>query len=225
MCQPLEEAGFGLLVSRQRPVEIEVLVGDVRHGGHVEVAAGHAVLGQPVGGDLQHGVGDPGLDHAGQVLLDVGWVGGGGVKAGVNLLLADAGVQRADHPGVEPGGAQDGVDEVDGGRLAVGAGDADEGHLAGGEVVPGGAQPAPGLSRLGNAHVDEGSPGQAGQLLRGSLAYDGHRTLRHRLGDETMAVHVDAGDGDEEIAGAHAARIDGDAMYLDVAANPTQDSG
>ncbi len=137
-----------------------MLVGDVRHDGHVEIAASHAVLGQPVGGDLQHSVGGPGLDHAGQVVLEVGWVGGGGMEAGVDLLLADAGVDRADHPGLQASGSQHGVDQVGGSGLAVGTGDADQRHLAGGEVVPGGAQPAPGLPCVGDAHVGETTPWQ-----------------------------------------------------------------
>ncbi len=52
---------------------------------------GHPVLGQPVGGNLQDGVGGARLDHTGEVPLEVGRVGGGGVEAGVYLLLADAG--------------------------------------------------------------------------------------------------------------------------------------
>ena len=231
MSQSLEELGFGLLVSLQRAMEIQVLVRDVGHGGHVEIAAGHAALGQSMGSDLQHGVGGAGLDHASQIALDLWRVRSGGVEAGLHLLIADMGTHRADHAGVQSSGAQNGVDDVDGGRLAVGARDSDERQLARGKTVPGGAQPAPGLPRVGDAHVCELICGQvdgavvAGDLRKSALPDDSYRAPAHCLGDEAVSVNACTRDGDVDVARLHLARIGGDAAYLDIAADPPQYAG
>ena len=42
--QVVEEPGLGLLVGFQAAVDVQVLVGDVGDGGHVEITGSHAVL-------------------------------------------------------------------------------------------------------------------------------------------------------------------------------------
>jgi hypothetical protein len=51
------------------------------------------------------------------------------------------------------------------------------------------------------------------------LADDGHGAFLHRLGDELVAIHGDAGHGDKEVSRLHPARIGGDAVDFDIAAD------
>src|SRR5690606_36044976 len=91
-------------------VVVEVFVGDVGDHRHVELAGGHALLGQAVRGDLQHAVGEAGGHHARQVALNGGGVGRGDVEAGVERLVADDGADGGDEPRPQPGGEQNGME-------------------------------------------------------------------------------------------------------------------
>ena len=94
--------------------------------------------------------------------------------------------------------------------------------------MPGGAQPTPGLPRIGDTHIRERAAVQAvtaavaRQVIECPLADDSHCARVHCPANETMAVHVHARDGDEQVAGAYPSRIGGNAVYLDVAARLAQ---
>ena len=137
-------------------VKVEVLVRDVGDHGHVERAAGDPVLGQPVRGGLQDGNLGAGVAHLGQVALDVGRVGRGGVQTRVVDLLADDGVHRADQTHAARGRFEDVEQQIRRSGFAVRAGDAHERHAAAGMTVPRRAQP--GQRRPAVRHPDVRRP-------------------------------------------------------------------
>ena len=63
-------------------MEVEVLVGQVGVGGDVEGDSGDPVLGDAVGGGLQHRGGHPGVDQPAHPGLDHGRVEGGHGRSG-----------------------------------------------------------------------------------------------------------------------------------------------
>src|SRR5690606_37660161 len=90
----LDEEGLVGEVLLHRPVEVEVLPGEVRPDGDVEVDAAYAVQGQRVAGGLDDGVRRGVVDHLAQDLLDLRRLGGGEVggrltQHAVGQLVAD----------------------------------------------------------------------------------------------------------------------------------------
>ena len=145
--------------------------------------------GQCVAGHLHGHGGDPALHGDGEERLQVARLRGG--AGAVQYLVVDARLDRADQAGALPGGAQPGLDEVGGGRLAGGTGDAEygqrggrvavdeRGHLAdrrAGIVDDQGGQPGPGRERRAGRigeHRDRagrgggtGEPGAVGPRTR-----------------------------------------------------------
>ena len=92
-----EEQRLGCDIGVTRAVKIEMLVGDVGHGGNVEVDGGHARLGQPMAGALDHGVAAAGVDHFRKETLYLGRIGRGDVQTRVALAALDACADGRDH--------------------------------------------------------------------------------------------------------------------------------
>ena len=216
-----KEPPLGRAVVIEGLVVIQMLVRDVCDDGHIEFTAGRPLLRQAVRGHFEHTVGQAGGDHPRQVALDVRRIGRGDVEAGIHRLIADDGVYGGDQPRPQAGGLQDGIDQVSGGGLAIGAGDADEDHLARGETVPGCREPAERRARVSHAEQPYGllasRPHPPGEVAFGG---DGHSAPRQRLRHEAAAVHALARDGDEEGAWQHLARIGRDQRDFRIGSAP-----
>ena len=110
--------------SSMRPVQVQVVLGEVGEAGDVEHHAVDPVEGHGVRGNL-HGCGvEPAFAHERQQGVHVGGFGGGeqagdGFPAGQDL-------DGPDQPGPLSQRLQQGIDEVGGGGLAVGARDAEQ---------------------------------------------------------------------------------------------------
>ena len=108
------------------------------------------------------------------------------------------------------GGGQQRVGEIGRGRLAVGAGDADDGELARGELVPGGGQIGQRCSSV--CDLDDGEiGGVADQLVHLGVVIvlhdHGARAGVAGLNEEVVTVGAEAGDGDEAVAGPDRAGV------------------
>ena len=124
LLQQPEEAPLGRPVLLQAAVEVQVVAPKGREDGDIELAGVDPVEGQPVGGRLQDGPLVPGLQRLGQESLDLGRLQGCHV-GGVDLGPAAGAQLGAAQEGAAPAGRlQHGSDEMGGGGLAVGAGDA-----------------------------------------------------------------------------------------------------
>ena len=121
-----EEPGLGLEVLVHAAVQVEVVLGEVGEAGDVEHHPVHAVERDGVRGDLHGGGVEAAFAHQGQQGVDVGGLRGG-EEAG-DGLPAGQDLDGADQSCLLPEGLQQGVDEVGGGGLAVGARDAEEGR-------------------------------------------------------------------------------------------------
>ena len=149
---------------------------------------------QGVGRDLQKDVGDaPGAHLPEEPLQVQGFRGGHRGRPGG---LAHAVIDGAHHPHPAAGGGQDGLQEIGGAGLAVGAGDAHQGQLPAGVVVKGGAEV--GQGQAGLRHPDHRDPGRRGQLLFGD---DHPGALVETGGQIEVAVGAAAFQGHEEPAG------------------------
>ncbi len=124
--QPRLRAEVGV----HRRVVVEMILGEVREGRHVEHHAAHAMLVERVGGDLhRHGL-DPVPPHPGEQPVQVGGLGrGAGERHGCSR---HAGPRRPDHAGRHAGRLEDRLQQIGRGGLAVGAGHAHHRHGSGG---------------------------------------------------------------------------------------------
>jgi hypothetical protein len=158
---------------------------------------------QRVRRDLHHAGAAAFLEHLAQHLLQLRRLGGR--PGSVELARADPVADRPDPPALDPRRFEDRREHVGRGRLAVGAGDADERQLLAGIAVEG--RRDLGERRARGGHLEPGH-GDAGR--RGRLRDHRDRAVRDRLRDEPGAVGVDAAQGDEQGAGLHLPRVVGD---------------
>ena len=183
-----------------------MILGQVGKDAHGKTDARHALEHQRVGGDLHHDVGAPGVAHLAEELLQLEALRRGALRG--QLLRPDHVAVGADQTHLRAErGLQDVLDEVSGGGLAVGAGDADHGHLprrVAEEVASGDGQ-----SIAGILHQNIGD-----LPLGRALAQHHSRALFRSGGDKVMSVADRAHNGDEEIAAAGAAGIIADAGDL-----------
>ena len=150
-----KEAGLDGKVVIQVPVVIQVVLAQVGEDPDVEGGPVHPVQVQGMGGDFHADVADALSAHGPQEPLQVqGFRGGHRGRPG---LLPGAVIDGADHSHRVPGAAQDGLQQVGGAGLAVGAGDAHQGQLPAGVAVKGGGEMGQGQPRL--VHPDCGNPG------------------------------------------------------------------
>lgn len=156
-------------------------------------------------GDL-HGDGlDAAFAHDGEQRLQVGGFGGGAL--GLDALVADAHLDGADETGAAHG-LQAALDEVGGGGLAGGAGDADLEQVAAGPAVDRRRQFAHPSARVVD-HEDR-QAGRGGAFGAGRVGEHGGGAEAGGLGDEVGAVGAGPGQGGVQVAGAHGAGVMGD---------------
>ena len=197
-----------------------VVVADVEKARGGKLGAQGAVVFQRLAGYLHGHILQPGLGGVGKVALEVQRLRGGEVR--LKALHAVVGVDGGDNAGLPSPLAllvavQDGLHIVGGGRLALGAGDADDLQLAGGMVVEPVGQRGQHLSGVGN-----GDAGQAGDgvLL---LADAGHGAL---IPGHLQKLSLKVGAlADEEGAGGHLPGVAGEAGDALVPVQAVRDGG
>ena len=201
--QAIEQRQLGVAVRLPRAVQLEMLVGEVREDRDVVGDARDAIEGEPVRGRLDDGEVVAGVDHGPQRRLELGRLGGRGVRLVGVRPAADPRRDGADHPGPPTRGLERRDRQVGGRRLAVRARDPDDRELMRGIAVP---------PRRG---AGEGRPRRVHDDLRGGhvgewpLHDHGGRTTVRRGGREVVAVGVLAGHGHEQRAVRHGPRIVG----------------
>ena len=165
-------------------VEVEVVAGEVREDGHLERAAVHALQPERVRRDLQHGVRQPASTISRNRAC----------RSEASGVVRAASARRSPMrycdacPAGRPvsGRAQRGVDEVGGGGLAVGAGDAHE-RRARSRARPARRRRGGRGPRARPGTCSQGTPGRR-RLLGG----DGGRALLARRLHELVAVGGEA---------------------------------
>ena len=184
---------------------------DVGDHGNVEGAAGDAMLRQTVRSRLQDRNLGAGVTHLGQVALDIRGIGGGGMQPGLVALVADDGADGADQPGALAGRDQHAVEQIRRGRLAIGAGDADQRHGAAGVIVPGRAQPGERLPAIRHLDVCRRLHGEG---IKRQLADDCRGPTRNGVADVAVAIGAHPAIGDKKRARGDLARVGGDVADL-----------
>jgi len=150
--------------------------------------------------------------------LHVGGIGGGGVQTGVYHPLADNGVDSGDKARPAASGGQDSVQQVAGGGLAIGAGHAHNGELAGRKAMPGGRKVGQGFPAVG----DDGEGHPAFQLFQFPFRHHSDGAVGQSLRDIIVPVYRHATIGDEQAARRHLARVAGNSLdgYISSAQYP-----
>ena len=190
----LEQDGLGVAVGLHGLVEIQVVLGQIGEDAHRVVDAVHPVQRQSVGGGLHHHMGAAGGAHPGKQLLELQGLRRGAL--GGHHLVADQILVGADQAHLGPQLLfQDGLQQVSGGSLAVGAGDGHHGHAVRrmAVVVCGHHRQGP----AGVLHQDIGH----GAVLRRPLAHHRGGPRRHGLSDIGVAVGGKAGHGHKDVPG------------------------
>ncbi len=185
---------------------------EVSEDSHINLATVHTVKCQPVRRGLDDRVPVARGDHAGQQLLHLGRLQRGhvgsvetGLASGLELHAAEIARRAARR-------LQHGSDEVDGGGLAVGAGDADDPQSTCGMPVEGGCRLGECRPRVRHSYKsgltrrDAGLPTGATVLLQEQRSGAPFQRLR----DEVVPVFLEAGNGHEE-----GARHDATAVVAD----------
>ena len=200
---PAEQLRLRVAVVFHGLVEIQVVLGQIGEHAHGVVDAVDPVQRQGMGGDLHNNVGAAGIPHAGKQALELEGLRRGAL--GGHHLAADHVLVGADEAHL---GAcrllQNGLEQIGGGGLAVGAGDTHHGHGVGGVAIEVGAQHGQGPAAVFRAH-----PGNA--LFRSALTQHRRRAGRDGLGDEVVSVHGKAGHGHEQVSGLGGAGVIADA--------------
>ncbi len=127
---------------------VHVLVRDVGHHSDVELAGIHSMLGPAMGCRLQHNVSQTRFHHFCEITLDVMRIRCGDVESGIQHFIPNDSIDGGDHPRFDARRNENFMDKVAGGGLAVGAGHADDGQLAGGESMKRRRQPGERMTRL-----------------------------------------------------------------------------
>ncbi len=191
-------------------VELHVLRAEVGEHPDVEDAAVDPAEDQRVAGDLHGDRLDTAFAHDGEQGLQVGGFGGGAL--GLDALVTDAHLDRADEPG-GAGRLQTALDEVGGGGLAGGAGDADLEQVPAGVAVDRGRQFAHPAPRV--LDDQDRQSGRGGPLGAGRVGQHGDRAEAGGLRDEVGAVQTGTREGGVQVTGADGTRVMGDARDLD----------
>ena len=137
--------------------------------------------------------------------------GASGVGEGTGQASpAQAGLDGADQPGARPGRRERGLEQVDGRRLAAGAGHAEHVEARRGVAVdPCRGGPDRGTGVGVHEDGDGGLEGGLAQRRAGGpvgVGEDGRGAAGQRVAREVGAVGAAAGQGREEVAGAHLVR-------------------
>ena len=204
----LEQDRLGVAVGLHGLVEIQVVLGQVREDAHGVGNPVHPVQHQGVGGDLHHHMGAARLPHLGQQGLQVPGLRRGPLRG--DHGIADHVLVRADEAHLGPQHLlQHRLQEIRGGGLAVGAGDADHGHVLRRVAVEVGPQHRQGPA--GVRHLDVGEV-----PLRRRLAHHRGGAALRRLANEGVAVRRKAPHGHEQVPGPDGPGVVADAGHLAV---------
>ena len=189
-----EQDGLGIAVGLHGLVEIQMVLGQIGKYSHGILHPIDPVQCQGVGGDLHDHMGAAGIPHLREQALEFKGFRRGALRG--DHLCADHVLVGADqaHPG--PGLLlQNGLEEVRGAGLAVGAGDAHHGHGCGRMAKEIGADD--GQTPAGVLHQNIGDA-----AVRRRLLADHRRgTGRRRLADEGMAVRGKAPHSNKQVSG------------------------
>ena len=123
-----EEPALGVVVVLERPVEVEVVLAQVREDEDREADPEQALQRGAVGGRLHGGASVARVEHLAQETLDVDRLGGRPDRGAP--LAADPVLDGAEETGAPAGRGEDGEEEERRRRLPVRAGDADDLELA-----------------------------------------------------------------------------------------------
>ena len=172
-----------------------MVLGQVRVNPHLIADPIDPVQKQGVGGNLHHHIGAARIPHPGKELLELEGLGGGPLRG--KDLLPNHILVCADQAHLFAPGLQNGLEEVGGGSLPVGAGNAHHGHgvrRAAKEVGPRHRQGPAGVRHLDIRNFS---------LLRQGLTENRRRAGGHGLGDEAVSVHRVAAESHKEVPGLH----------------------
>ena len=179
----------------------DVVGGKVGEHPDVVLNAGDPVHLEPQAGHLHDAGVAARLHHAAQQPLEVAALGGGVVQR--MMVSRPAHPVGADQPHFAPGGRQHGGNQVGGGGLALGAGDADHRQLSGRFAVEPDGQPGQCFAAVGNLeHRKVG-----GQTRHRPLTDNTRRARRGSLPGVGVAVGVLAGQTDKQSPRRHGAGI------------------
>ncbi len=190
----------------------------VEERAHGEPDAVHPAEPQGVAGDLRRDGACPRGSHPGEQGLELGCLGGGEPAGQGAAVHAAAG--GADETGDVPAALEGGLDEVGGGGLAGGAGDADDVEVGGRVSGHRRGHRAENRAR-GGVDEDGQAPGDGGHQLD-ALGVGEHRGCA-RLdggGPERGAVDAGSGQGGEEDARAAVLGPDGRPGEVEVGPGP-----
>ena len=201
-----EQPPLGQEVALHGGVEVEVVLGQVGEDRSGEAHAGRAAQLQSVRGDLHRAGALAAIEHRAEVSLQVDRLGGG---AGDGTLgPADEGRDGAQQPARASRGLQQRAHEEGGGRLAVGAGYADDVQL-GSRVAEEARGDRPHRSaRGGDEHLGHAESQRTLDDERG-------RPRLHGRGGEVVAVAAQARDTEEQRPGRDPTAVVGQALDLD----------
>ena len=208
---PTEQQLLGLGVLVHRAVDVEVVLRQVRERRDRELEAGQAVHRQRRRRHLHHRVGHAVGDH-----LRERRVQHVRCRRGVRRVVAlavPAVVDRADHARVVAGRAQDRLDEIGRGGLAVGTGDADQRQPPRRMIGQRGDREAERASTIGDDQL------RHREAVDRRLDRHRRRAALDRRRHEGVAVAATAAHRDEQRARRHRARVTGDRAHVEVGAD------
>ncbi len=215
-----EQAPLGRHVFLSRAVEVQVIGRDVGHHRHVVFAAVQAVQGQAVGARFQDGVVGPGGRHLGQKGLHLGRLGRGEAILVGEEAIAHLAVDGAQQAGAIARCLQESADEMNGGRLAIRPGDADNPQPPSRMAVEGGRQHRQSLAAVGHHDGGQAAPLDGSLPLRPPVGLNGHRhgAASHCLAYVVMPVGPKAGHGHKQGPRRDPTRITADGRYRHIGA-------
>jgi hypothetical protein len=192
-------------------VELHVFRAEVGEDCDVEDAAVDPAEHEGVTGDLHGDRPHAAFPHDGEESLEVGGFGGGAF--GLDALVADARLDRADEAGRFAGAVPEtAFDEVCRGGLAGGSGDADLQQVPARLVVDLRGECSYAPARIFDR--ENRQSGRGGALGTGLVGQDRDRARLCGLRGEVGAVQAGAGQGGVDVAGPDSAGVVGDARGL-----------
>ena len=203
-----EQLRLGLQVALHGLVEVEVVALEVGEAGNVDDNPIEPVQDDGVAGGLQGGGADLVLHGQGHHPLQDGGLDGG--ARGLHGALPHAQLDGSGHHAAADVSGQNGVEEVGGGRLAVGSGDGGSDQSACRVVVDLGAQGADDGTGV-IVHEDRRTrSGLVDDLGAVGIGQDGNGTGGDGLGGEVGPVDGETGQSHEELARCDVAGVDAD---------------
>ena len=193
---------------------VEVILGEVGEYGAAEAAARHPLLIEGMGAHLHRSQPGAGRHRRRQLALQP-------IGEGRGVLGGDAVARPAVHQGAEQGrrlsgGAGQMLNQIGGGGLAVGAGDADQTQLPARLVPEGGCQFAGRAGQIVRQHQHRICCGRWYLAGSGRTDNGGGRPGLQHLGPVGAAIHRGAAQAEEQITCLNPAGITAEARELRV---------